>query len=416
MASDWRTEADRRIEKHRKGDFAVTCTYAGGKPAAGAKLAVRQVRSDFHFGTAVGGDLLWADSNDGRQYAKFILDHFNTLVCENDMKWYATEREKNKLSFDRADRLMKFAEDNGLAMRGHCLLWDKQKYVQAWVRQLTNAQLAEAVDRRLADVAPRYRGRLIAWDVNNEMLDGSFYSDRLGKAVRAHVFKRAAELDPCTPLFLNEYGVLCNDEKMGRYIELARTLRAQGATISGIGIQEHAVQRLAPWVAEADPNKTRAELDVAGTLDPWSIWRRLDKFGELGVPIHITEVSSNTADETVRADTLETFLRVAYAHPKVEAFMLWGFWAKRHWLGAQAALVDANWRLLPSGQRVSDLLREQWRTKLEVTADEAGAISFRGFRGDYEITTTDSRGRKLRAQVKLAKAQETARVQFAVVE
>jgi GH35 family endo-1,4-beta-xylanase len=413
-SSNWRAEADKRIEKHRKGDFAVTCTYAGGKPAAGAKVTVRQMRSAFHFGTAVGGSLLWADSNDGRQYARFILDHFNTLVCENAMKWYAVEREKNKLTFDEADRLMKFAEDHGLAMRGHCLFWGKPKYVQAWVRQLTDAQLREAVDRHLADVAPRYRGRLIAWDVNNEMLDGSFYLDRLGKDIRAHMFRRAAELDPCTPLFLNEYGVLCNDEKMRRYIELASGLRAQGAKIAGIGVQEHAAQRLAPWLAEADPNKTRAELDVAGVLEPWSIWRRLDKLGELGAPIHITEVSSKTADEKLRADTLETFLRVAYAHPKVDAFMFWGFWAKRHWLGPQAALVDADWKLLPAGQRVSKMLREEWRTNLETKAGADGAVSFRGFQGAYEMTTTDSRGRKLRAEVNLTKGSETARAQFSL--
>ena len=400
MADDWRAEADRRIDEYRKGDFAVTCVYANGKPVAGAKVRIRQTRSSFHFGTCIGGDP-FGQSPDEKRYTRYILDHFNALVCENAMKWYATERTKDKLTFDDADRLMKFAEANGLAMRGHCLFWSKPKYVQAWVRQLTNDQLRRHVEQHIADIVPRWRGRLVAWDVNNEMLDGSFYAGRLGESIRAEMFKRAHELDPCTPLFVNEYGVLCNDEKLGRYAALIGKLRKAAAPVGGIGVQEHAAQRFAAALRGVDANETRPERQVPGGLEPRAVWRRLDRLGQFGLPIHITEVSSKTPDERLRAETLETFLRVAYAHPKVEAFLLWGFWARRHWLGPQAALVEADWKPNAAGRAVSKLLLEEWRTNLEATTDAAGVVRFRGFAGTYELTTATPGGTAATATVTL---------------
>ena len=57
----------------------------------------------------------FADSGDyGRHYRQFILDHFNTLVCENEMKWYATEAERGHVDYAPADALLAFADQVGL--------------------------------------------------------------------------------------------------------------------------------------------------------------------------------------------------------------------------------------------------------------------------------------------------------------
>ena len=46
------------------------------------------------------------------------------------------------------------------------------------------------------------------WDVNNEMLHGWFYSDRLKPGVRNWMFKAAHNTDPHAKLFVNDFDVL----------------------------------------------------------------------------------------------------------------------------------------------------------------------------------------------------------------
>ncbi|RLN30473.1 endo-1,4-beta-xylanase C-like [Panicum miliaceum] len=51
------------------------------------------------------------------------------------------------------------------------------------------------------------QGKFRHYDINNEILHGSFYQDKLGQDIRATVFKTAAELDPDALLFVNDYNV-----------------------------------------------------------------------------------------------------------------------------------------------------------------------------------------------------------------
>lgn len=54
--------------------------------------------------------------------------------------------------------------------------------------------------------------RFAHWDVNNEMLHGRFFAERLGKPVREWMFKAAAELDPDADLFVNDFDTVENGQ------------------------------------------------------------------------------------------------------------------------------------------------------------------------------------------------------------
>jgi GH35 family endo-1,4-beta-xylanase len=382
QAVDWRAAADARLEKNRKSDFTVRVLDAQGRPAADQPVTVRQTRSAFRFGTCIAGNPASTNRHEVA-YWRYVREHFNTVVCENAMKWYAIGAAPDRRRWTEADRLLKFADENQLAMRGHCLFWSKQKFVQRWVQDLSGPELRLAVDRHLEAVVPRYAGRLIAWDVYNEMLDGRYYESRLGDEIAVHFFRRARQLDPQTPLFVNEYNIVDSDERTGKLIALIRRLQAAGVVLGGIGIQEHAAERLTGRQALPDPeHPERAHM---GAFDPAGMVRRLDRLAELGLPIHLTEVSFCTLDQQQRADALEIFYRVAYSHPAVEAVMLWGFWEKRHFLKDRTALVDANWKNTPAGDRLDQLLLRDWRTTLTATTDATGTLRFRGFHGTYDI-------------------------------
>jgi GH35 family endo-1,4-beta-xylanase len=400
--------ANERIEQHRKGDFVVTVTDAAGKPMAGATVELRQTKSHFHFGTCINGDPT-SEKPDEVAYRKFITDHFNTLVCENHMKWYAVEKERDKITFERADAYMKFADEHGLAMRGHCLFWAKKKFVQEWLHDLEGEELLGQMDAHLNAIVPRYRGRLIAWDVNNEMLDGHFYKDKLGDDIRPWMFKRAAELDPDTPLFVNDYAILGHGPRTKEFIEQIKGLQKAGAQIGGIGIQEHACERIILDPKEAED---RPERKYNVRVTPDEMYATLDELAEFDLPIHLTEISSKHTDENVRADALEALFRVGFSHAKVESIMLWGFWARRHWLGRDAALVNPDWTLTESGKRLSKMLLEEWRTNTQVKPDSAGRVSFRGFYGDYDVIIRDADGNELKGTVSLTPGELSATVKL----
>jgi len=411
--SVWRTEADARIERLRKGDFAVEVRGRDGAPVPNARVAYRLQRHAFLFGTAIAY-APFADAGEaGRQYRQFILDHFSGLVCENEMKWYATEAERGREDYAPADALLTFAEQNGLAMRGHCIFWEKHEHVQPWLATLDRTELRVAMKRRLA-IVRRYAGRLAAWDVNNEILDGSFYRERLGADANAWMFKEAAELDPGTPLFVNEYGILGEQEKVERYLALVRDLRASGAPVGGIGIQSHDCDRFTTdGEARLAPGERPSWL-LSSSLTPAAFVATLDRLhAETGLPIHLTEISAKTPDAERRGEVLEILFRLGFSHHAVQAILLWGFGALTHWMGPDAALMSADGALTAAGSRISHLLREEWTTRGNGVSGADGRFAFRGFYGSYTLRVAAPDGRETVREIPLTRSAPSATVQLA---
>ena len=410
--ADWRSAADSRIERLRKGDFTVEVRGRDGAPLKGTRVEYRLTRHSFLFGAAIAY-APFADAGDsGRAYRQFILDHLNALVCENEMKWYATEVERGREDYSQADALLGFAEQNGFAMRGHCLFWDKEEFVQAWLRPLEKRELQAAVERRLNSVVRRYAGRLVSWDVNNEVLDGGFYSQRFGPDATAWMFREAARLDPRTPLFVNEYGFFGDTVKVGRYLDFIRDLEARGAQVGGIGVQSHDCDRLTPDGRLLLAPGKRPDWLLTTPITAESFLDTLDRLhDETGLPIHLTEVSAKYPDAARRGELLEMLLRLGFSHAAVQAILLWGFAAKTHFLGPDAELTNEDGTLNAAGERISHLLREEWTTRGSGTTGADGRVVFRGFFGSYAVRVN---GRSTEQEVRLTKSGTAAAVQIAV--
>ena len=411
LAGTWRSDADHRIERIRKSDFVIDLRDRGGAPVRNAHVAYRLKRHGFLFGTAIAYPPFADSGEEGRHYRQFILDGFSGLVCENEMKWYATEVEPGRETYGPADALLAFGEQNGLAMRGHCLFWEKREFTQDWLAALGERDLRAAVERRLASTVGRYAGRLVAWDVNNEMLDGAFYRERLGPDATAWMFREAGRLDPRTPLFVNEYGILGEPEKTERYLALIRDLRSRGAQVGGIGIQSHDCDRFTADGEVVLAPGERPEWLLSSPLTPASFLATLDRLHtETGLPIHLTEVSAKTPDPTRRGDVLEMLFRLGFSHRAVQAVLLWGFGATTHWMGPEAALMDADGTLTPAGHRISHLLLEEWTTRGNAQTGADGRLAFRGFFGTYALSITLPDGHEIVRETHLSQSTPTATV------
>ena len=361
VSTDWKGDANARIEQIRKRDAQITVVDSNGIAMSGVTVQVKQVKHDFAFGSCLARSPM---SN--TQYLDYFKKYFEWAVCENEAKWYSNETSQGNISYTNADYMYDWCVANGIKMRGHCIFWEVDQYVPSWVKGLTGSALQSTVDGRLNSVVPHFKGKYPEWDVNNEMLHGDFFRSRLGDSIVKYMFDRTKELDPDTKLFVNDYNVIEYAET-DAYVTQIQGYLDQGVPIEGIGCQGH--------------------YSSGNNVDPIALKVRLDTLAQFNLPILITEYDSVASDVAVRADNLEKLYRVAFSHPAVTGIYMWGFWAGSHWRGSEAAIVNQDWTVNEAGKRYESLLQE-WTTNTSGTTNSSGIYNFRGFHGNYEVVLT----------------------------
>jgi len=388
----WRQAARARIERHRKADLVVAVTGADGKPVSGAEVTVAMQRHAFGFGSAVAADRILADGRDGDEYRKVIRECFSKVVFENDLKWPSWEHKERCA---RTLKALDWLQAQSVAVRGHCLVWPSWKHMPRDLGRLKDDP--PALRRRIAthvrEEVSVLKGRIADWDVINEPLWNHDAMDVLGKGVMVEWYKIARQADPAAVLYLNDQNILASGGTDRRHQEhyegTVRFLRKEGAPLGGLGMQCHFGENLTP---------------------PARLIKLLDRFAEFGLPIQVTEFDIHTKDRRLQADYLRDFMTAIFSHPRVEAILMWGFWAGRHWR-PEAALYDRDWTLRPHGEAWRDLVLKEWWTRASGRADARGRLEMRGFFGTYEITV--AAGDKTRAvTATLAKDGQTVTVRL----
>lgn len=289
-----------------------------------------------HLGTCVnyGSNPSTSQLQDEKTLA-FVKKHFNSITMENEMKPDAVlgskvtmitkeeaqklgyiipdnykETSVPKLNFDRIDKILQTAYDNGLGLRGHTLLWHSQ--TPAWFFGIDYDADEDAVDEDTMDARIDFyvstvmdhvmqkekeiageTGKIVyAWDVVNEYLHRgrawslnwtSVYGDMKGTpSYVKRAFERAYEMlekydatDKVT-LFYNDYDTYFEVEDLLALVNFIN--EGEKAKIcSGIGMQSHV-------------DIKRPTIEEYGAA--------LEKFMAAGYEVQITEL-----DFTINFDT-----------------------------------------------------------------------------------------------------------------
>jgi GH35 family endo-1,4-beta-xylanase len=340
------------------------------KTEPGAEVEVEQLRHEFSFGTAISNSMVSGRSRgrmsegDRKKYLEILAANFNSAVHENALKWHFCEPEATSgFDYSVAEEIYEWCAANEIRMRGHCIFWATDRYVQDWVKQLDNDALRQVVKRRARDVTSRFRGRIEEFDLNNEMIFGNFYRRKLGEGIIKEMAQWAKEGNERAVLYLNEQGSLASGGRNAdKYIALIQQMLDQGVPIGGIGCQGH----------------------FSEMLNREQVQETLDRLSQFGLPIKITEYDFDSPDEQLKAKHLEQFFEICFAHPAVEGILMWGFWEGAHWK-PRAALWKRDWTPTPAAEAYRDLVFGKWWTSTSAKADSDGICRVRVFYGKHRV-------------------------------
>jgi hypothetical protein len=115
------------------------------------------------------------------------------------------------------------------------------------------------------------------------------------------------------------------------------------------------------------------------------IWRTWNGFAPLVKQLTVTEYDFQTLDDQIHADHMRDMLTLAFSHPQMTGFVIWGFWEKRHWKPT-AAMFKADWTERPAVKVWRDLVKGKWWTKADLTSSADGTASTPAYFGWYDIT------------------------------
>lgn len=180
----------------RKSKLRLHVFNKDGLNIQGAHINLDQIKPSFPLGCGIAVTIL-----DNKDYQKWFTSRFTAMTFDNEMKWDFIEQIQGDENYTISDAMFEFAEQNGISVRGHNILWDNIEHNPNWVRPLHGRDLVHYSIRRMGSVMSRYSGRVIGWDVMNENLHFKFFEDNIGPNASAVFYKIAQALDRSNNLF-----------------------------------------------------------------------------------------------------------------------------------------------------------------------------------------------------------------------
>lgn len=367
------SEIEKSIAANRKGELIV-------KAKPGTDIIVEQIGHEFWFGCALPDQIFngSAPKSDIDQFKEKFLKNFNSAVTENAVKWGNMERQKGKPNYSVIDAILEWTEANRIPIRGHNLFWGIPEFVQPWVKELSDEELEQTLKNRAETVTARYKGRFVEYDLNNEMVHGNYYEDRLGSDITKKMAEWSRKGDPQVRLFLNDYDILTG-VKLKEYMAQIRLFLKQGVPVAGIGVQGHL---------------------HAETFDRVQLKNALDSLAQFHLPIRVTEFNMpgqrskyykdrnlklTPEEEELKAKELTDYYKICFAHPAVAGIIMWGFWEGANWIPT-SSLYKRDWTPTPAAIAYQNLIFKEWWTSENGKTNRKGEFTVPAFFGNYKIT------------------------------
>lgn len=368
----WRKAALERIEKHRQADLTLTLTDPTGQPLKNTEVRVVLQRHEFGFGSAVPVKWLVEDSQDGRNFRNIVDRLFSIVVFENDLKegeWSPeASAEKRQQRNAQLDQAFAWLEARHIPVRGHYLMQVATPYNLHGINdaEVIRQRILEGTRERLGFVKNRVR----EWDVINHPIawhGADMLNAKPGLAEIDRETYRLARSLTDLPFWVNEDQIFRPGPQQERTFTYIQALNEAGLPVAGLGNQAHFDESFLP--------------------SPEELLAVTDRYAKIVPSQSITEFDVVTqADEDLAADYTRDMLIACFSHPAYSSILLWGFWEGSHWK-PEAASWNKDWSIRPRGEVLEEWIGRRWRTDVTLKTDASGQVNWRGFPGDYLVTT-----------------------------
>lgn len=241
-----------------------------------APLYQLAAKHGFKIGTVINPFLL-----QNQAYTGMVKNDFNSITAGNEFKAYsllnqndsiANENGMPAMRYTLADSIAKFAQENGIGVRGHVLVWDA--YMPVWFfkegykndgafvsSDVMKKRLQYYINEVVSHFETNFPGVVYCWDVVNEAVaDGAneaaagdkrmirttrggtpnYFYEVIGPDYVELAFKYAREaankVNPDIKLFYNDYNTFYSPKKeaIGQLLE---SINKDGKYCDGLGMQ-----------------------------------------------------------------------------------------------------------------------------------------------------------------------------------
>jgi endo-1,4-beta-xylanase len=330
---------------------------AAGLPAPAESLNARAMQKGRRFGSAVAygrASLPPRGTIQNPDYAAIVKAECGLIVPENELQWQWLRRGgPDSFDFAAMDAIVAWAKANGLAVRGHTLLWHRAKWSPEWLNNYDfganpASEAARLLTGHIRTITDRYRGTILSYDVVNETvlpdgtgLEQTSLSRAMGsvEAVVDLAFHSAREQLPDAELVYNDYMSWEPDHRAHcrAVLKLLEGFRKRGVPVDTLGVQSH-IEML-------------TGLDPGSRLGPYceNEWRLfLNEVVAMGYKLKITEfdVKDKALPGAIAlrdakvAEFARRYFDLMLEYPQLNDILAWGMVDGYSWLQGFAPRDD----------------------------------------------------------------------------
>ena len=289
-------------------------------------------------------------------YEQIHKAQFNIVVAENEMKFDATEPSEGRFNYSNGDKMVKYAQQNGMRVRGHALAWHSQ--VPGWVNNYRNdkQKLLKVLKNHIQNVVSHWKGKVAEWDVVNEAISNnepmwrsqSVWYQGIGPEFIDSAFVWTHAVDPDAELCYNDYNLeqgVNPKAKAGFLLEQVKRWVKNGIPIHCVGSQTHV-------------EDTTTDKHFIGSPD--SLRSLAKELAKLNVKLKITEldigfksgINVSKSDLERQGQTFRQYLDIILEEPNADTYLIWGVSDKWSWLGGlnrqKGLIYDDNLKPKPA--------------------------------------------------------------------
>ena len=255
-------------------------------------------------------------------YSSMVKKDFNSVTASNEFKAYSllnqnlSKKNENGMPamvYTNADIIAKFAQENGIGIRGHVLVWDA--YMPDWFfrenyangepfvsREVMLKRLQYYIDEVVSHFETKFPGLVYCWDVVNEAVaDGTneckaddprhvrtlrsgnknLFYEVIGPDYVEQTFKFAREavnkVNPDIKLFYNDYNTFYSPKKeaIGKLLE---SINKNEKLCDGLGMQGY-VGGYGQQAGCMNPNDIKLFASA------------IKFYSDMGLEVHVTELA-----------------------------------------------------------------------------------------------------------------------------